>query len=65
MSVVVLEDLNVRGMLQKHHLAQATPARATAGARVADVGMAEFRRQLTYKGACYGCAVATAKQRLC
>jgi putative transposase len=35
-SVVVLEDPNVRGMLQNHHLAQA----------VADVGMAEFRRQL-------------------
>ena len=35
-SVVVLEDLNVRGMLQNHHLAQA----------IADVGMAEFRRQI-------------------
>ena len=43
-SVVVLEDLNVRGMLQNHHLAQA----------IADVRMAEFRRQLTYKGAWYG-----------
>ena len=49
-SVVVLEDLNVRGMLQNHHLAQA----------IADVGMAEFRRQLTYKGAWYGCAVVVA-----
>ena len=49
-SVVVLEDLNVRGMLQNHHLAQA----------IADVGMAEFRRQLTYKGAWYGCTVVVA-----
>ena len=51
-SVVVLEDLNVRGMLQNHHLAQA----------IADVGMAEFRRQLTYKGAWYGCAVVVANR---
>ena len=49
-SVVVLEDLNVRGMLQNQHLAQA----------IADVGMAEFRRQLTYKGVWYGCAVIVA-----
>ena len=47
---MVLEDLNVRGMLRNHHLAQA----------IADVGMAEFRRQLTYKGAWYGCAVVVA-----
>jgi len=39
-SAVVLEDLNVGGMLKNHHLAQA----------IADVGLGEFRRQLSYKG---------------
>src|SRR5581483_1753808 len=38
-SVVVLEDLNVSGMLANHCLAQA----------ISDVGFAEFRRQLEYK----------------
>lgn len=46
-SAVVLEDLNVSGMLKNHHLAQA----------IADVGLYEFRRQLTYKGVWYGCRV--------
>jgi len=46
-SAVVLEDLNVSGMLKNHHLAQA----------IADVGMYAFRRQLTYKGKWYGCQV--------
>ena len=52
-SAVVLEDLNVSGMLKNHHLAQA----------IADVGMHEFRRQLQYtilaqgKGQWYGCEV--------
>ncbi|HEV2460464.1 MAG TPA: RNA-guided endonuclease TnpB family protein, partial [Ktedonobacterales bacterium] len=46
-SVVVIEDLNVAGMLKNHHLAQA----------IGDVGFAEFRRQLTYKAAWYGCRV--------
>jgi putative transposase len=49
-SVVVLENLNVSGMLKNHHLAQA----------IADVGMQEFRRQLVYKGAWYGCEVLLA-----
>ncbi len=43
-SVIVIEDLNVAGMLKNHHLAQA----------IGDVGFHEFRRQLTYKTAWYG-----------
>ncbi len=46
-SAIVLEDLNVSGMLRNHHLAQA----------IADVGLYEFRRQMSYKGAWYGCQV--------
>lgn len=49
-SAIVLENLNVSGMLKNHHLAQA----------IADVGMYEFRRQLVYKGAWYGCEVLLA-----
>ena len=43
----MIEDLNVTGMLKNHHLAQA----------IGDVGFYEFRRQLAYKAAWYGCRV--------
>lgn len=46
-SAVVLEDLNMSGMLRNHRLAQA----------IADVGLYEFRRQMSYKGRWYGCQV--------
>jgi putative transposase len=49
-SAVVLEDLNVSGMMKNHHLAQA----------IADVGFHEFRRQMSYKGEWYGCEVQVA-----
>jgi putative transposase len=49
-SIVVIEDLNVSGMLKNHTLAQA----------IADVGFAQFRRQLDYKAAWYGCRVFVA-----
>jgi putative transposase len=51
-SVIVIEDLHVAGMLTNHHLAQA----------IADVGFAEFRRQLLYKAAWYGSQVVLASR---
>jgi putative transposase len=49
-SAVVLEDLNVSGMMKNHHLAQA----------IMDVGFYEFRRQMVYKGQWYECKVILA-----
>jgi putative transposase len=51
-AVVVIEDLNVAGMLKNHHLAQV----------ISDVGFSEFRRQLTYKAAWYSCRVVVASR---
>jgi putative transposase len=48
--VVVIEDLNVSGMLQNHHLARA----------IADAGLYEFSRQVRYKAAWSGTAVVVA-----
>ena len=49
-SAVVLEDLNVSGMVKNHHLAQA----------ILDVGFYEFKRQMVYKGQWYGCQIILA-----
>jgi len=51
-SAIVLENLNVSGMMKNRHLAQA----------ITDVGMYEFRRQLQYKGQWYGCEVFLAER---
>ena len=42
--VIVIEDLNVAGMVRNRHLARA----------ISDVGMGEFRRQIAYKSGLYG-----------
>ena len=49
-SVLVVEDLNVSGMLKNHRLAQA----------IGDVGFSEFKRQLLYKVRWYGSRVILA-----
>ncbi len=48
-AVIVLEDLNVAGMLKNRRLSRA----------IADVGLSEFRRQITYKAAEAGVQVKT------
>lgn len=49
-TAIVLEDLNVAGMLQNHSLARA----------IADVGFAELRRQIEYKAEALGIKVIIA-----
>ena len=49
-SRIVIEDLNVSGMLKNHKLARA----------IADCGFGEFRRQLDYKCECYGAELVIA-----
>lgn len=49
-SVVVLEDLNIIGMLSNRRLAFS----------INDAGLYEFRRQMVYKGSWYGCEVLIA-----
>lgn len=49
-SVIVLEDLNVSGMMKNHCLAKA----------ISDIGLYEFRRQIEYKSQRYGSTVTFA-----
>ncbi len=49
-SVIVIEDLNVSGMLKNHRLARA----------ICDLGLCELRRQLEYKGKWNDCIILTA-----
>ena len=49
-SRVVIEDLNVRGMVQNRKLSRA----------ISDMGFWEFRRQLEYKGKWHGCEIVVA-----
>ncbi len=50
--MIVIEDLNVSGMLKNHHVAQS----------IADVGFYEFKRQLLYKATWYGSRVLLASR---
>lgn len=49
-STIVIEDLNISGMLKNHCLAQA----------IQDLGLGEFRRQLDYKGIWNNCKIIVA-----
>ena len=51
-SRIVIEDLNVSGMMKNRRLSRA----------IADVGLFEARRQLEYKGKWYGCEIDHADQ---
>jgi putative transposase len=49
-SKIVIEDLNVSGMMKNRRLSRA----------ISDIGLFEFRRQLEYKGKWYGCEIILA-----
>lgn len=49
-SKIVIEDLNVSGMMKNRKLSRA----------IADLGLFEIRRQLDYKGKWYGCEIVVA-----
>ena len=49
-ATIVVEDLNVSGMLKNHKLAQV----------IADCGFHEFKRQLEYKAKKFGCEIIIA-----
>lgn len=49
-SCIVIEDLNISGMVKNKKLSRA----------IADVGLFEFRRQLEYKGKWHGCEIIVA-----
>jgi putative transposase len=49
-SCVVIEDLNVSGMIKNRKLSRA----------ISDLGLFEFRKQLEYKGKWYGCEIVVA-----
>ena len=51
-SKIVIEDLNVSGMLKNRKLSRV----------IADIGLFEFRRQLEYKGKWYGCEIVIANR---
>jgi putative transposase len=48
--IIVIEDLNVKGMVKNHHLALS----------ISDLGWGEFRRQLEYKSVLHGNTVIVA-----
>ena len=51
-ATIVVEDLNVDGMLKNHKLAQV----------IADCGFHEFKRQLEYKAKKFGCEIIVANR---
>jgi putative transposase len=51
-SKIVIEDLNVSGMMKNRRLSRS----------ISDIGLFEFRRQLEYKGKWYGCEIVVANR---